>query len=423
MSTIKKTILIILFILIITLLGFLLYFFFFKQAPLTTAPITTETNIFKTGLPETREGAPKEIVEIDTKTGLPITQKIEEITPVNPEIPITYKVSPIATGGETQITSLPIENVQELTLDSNGSNLLYYQKDSGEFYRLSPDGEIKTLLTKDTYPNVEKIYWSPKKDKAILNFPDNAKIVYDFNQKKQYALPKNWNDFSFAPQGDSIAFKTTSSNPDKRWLSIANSDGTEYKAIEPMGENNNKVEVNWSPNQQVIALYSESIGIDQQEVYFVGQNKENFLSMIVEGQDFRSKWSPKGDKLLYSIYNAVTNNNPTLWIADAEGENIGKNRISIGLQTWADKCIFSSDNETVYCAVPRNLPEGSGFYPELANESPSDFYKIDTRTGQNYLLASPANTDYIIDQIILSGDEKYLYFTDKEKGLRKIQLK
>jgi len=422
--SIRKILLIILFILVIIFFGFLLYFYFFKSAPPLFIEPSEKVETLESGLPKIREGvSPKKIVEIDSETGLPIEKEAKDIVPVTPESPIMYKISPIAVGSETQVISLPVKNVQAMTLDSNGSNLLYYQKNTGEFYKLSPDGEIKTLLTKDTYPDVEKIYWSPRKDKAILNFPDNSKIIYDFEKQKQYSLPKYWDDFSFAPQGESIAFKTTSGNPEKRWLSIANSDGTGFKAIEPMGENDNKVEVNWSPNQQVLALYSESIGIDKQEVYFIGQNGENFLSMIVEGQDFKSKWSPQGDKLLYSVYSNDINNNPTLWIADAEGENIGKNRISIGLQTWADRCVFSSSKEIVYCSVPRDLPDGSGFYPELADESPSDFYKIDTKTGQNYLLAVPSGADYIIDQIALSGDEKYLYFTDKEKELHKIQLK
>ncbi|MBI4652640.1 hypothetical protein HY750_00060 [Candidatus Kuenenbacteria bacterium] len=418
----KKIFFIVLLILVVIFFGFLLYFFFFKPAPPTPIPPSGEVEIPTTGLPKIGPGG-KKIIEIDTETGLPITKKIEEIKPVTPEAPITYKVSPIAVGVETQITSLPIRDVQEITLNSDGSNLLYYQKDTGKFYKISPDGKIKTLLTEDVYPEAKKIYWSSVKNKAILSFPDDSKILYDFNQKKQYSLPKYWDDFSFAPQGESIAFKTTSNNPEKRWLSIANPDGTGFKAIEPMGENDHKVEVNWSPNQQVIALYAESIGLDKQEVYFIGQQGENFKSMIVEGQDFKSQWSPKGDKLLYSVYNDAANNNPTLWVADAQGEDIGKNRISIGLQTWADKCIFSSDNETAYCAVPRNLPAGSGFYPELADKSPSDFYKINVKTGQNYLLAIPSGANYVIDQVVLSGDEKNLYFTDKEKNLHKIQLK
>ncbi|MEK9130401.1 MAG: hypothetical protein AAB526_03350 [Patescibacteria group bacterium] len=424
LSNNKKILFIILFILAIFFFCFLLYSSFFKPAPPASieAPIIEPKDSIEK-LPEIGEGAGKKIIEIDAETGLPIEKKIENIIPVTPETPITYQVSPLATGGKTQIYSLPVQNVQNVTLNSSDSSLLYYQKNTGEFYKLSPDGKIKTLLTKDVYPDVKKVSWSPRKDKAILEFPDGSKIVYNFSQNKQYSLPKNWNDFSFAPQGDSIAFKTTSNNPDKRWLSIANADGTGYKGIEPMGENDSKVEVNWSPSQQVVALYAESVGIDQQEVYFIGQNGENFLSMMVEGQDFKSKWSPKGDKLLYSVYSDDANNNPTLWIVNAEGESIGKNRIFVGLQTWSNKCIFSSDSKNIYCAVPRNLPTGSGFYPELADESPDDFYKIDAETGQKKLLAIPFGADYSVDQVTLSEDEKYLFFTDKNMELHKIQLK
>jgi len=76
----------------------------------------------------------------------------------------------------------------------------------------------------------------------------------------------------------------------------------------------------------------------------------------------------------------------------------------------------NSNISNLHCDANGNIWVGFDF-------DQNGIYKIDTKTGQNYLLAVPSGADYIIDQIALSGDEKYLYFTDKEKELHKIQLK
>ncbi len=72
--------------------------------------------------------------------------------------------------------------------------------------------------------------------------------------------------------------------------------------------------------------------------------------MVVEGRDFREKWSPTGQKMLYSVYSIRSNFKPELWIVNAEGNNIGTGRKLLNLSTWADKCTFA-DDRFVYCAV------------------------------------------------------------------------
>lgn len=404
----KKIVLITLFIIIACGLGFGSYYLFFKPTP-----PKPETMAEKPAAP----GILPPIIEAPPKPSAPPVE-----TPVaKPVLPF---VSEIAVGGETKVSSVVKDAIEEPVFNEATGEIFYYNRDKQEFYKVDADGRRELLLEKKFY-QVEKIIWSPKKDKAILEYPDGNKIFYDFKENKQATLGKNWSDFSFSPSGNEIILKIDSENPENRWLAKANADGTGLKIIEPLGKNGDKVQAAWSPNNQIIAFSAtgDPMGFDRQEILFIGLNGENFRSTIVEGRGFKGKWSPKGDKIIYNVWNADAGYRPTLWSVEAEGENIGKNRIELELNTWADKCAFSSDNQTIYCAVPRDLPEGAGLMPE-AVESEDDFYKIDLVTGAKIFLAKPSEGKYNAANIFLSPGEDFIYFTDKNSGqLYKIQLK
>jgi len=209
-------------------------------------------------------------------------------------------------------------------------------------------------------------------------------------------------------------------DPDNRWLAIANDDGSKARAIEPLGGKDATVYPSWSPNNQTIAMYTEGIDFDRQEVFFVGLNNENFKSAVIEGRGFQPKWQPEGNKLLYSVYSSTTDMKPNLWVVNARGESIGSGRKNLNVATWANKCAFANNNE-IYCAVPEYLEEGAGLLPELAANTKDNLYKIDIRTGMKKLVAVPDGS-YNMSDVIVSGN--YLYFTDKTtKKLYTIKLR
>jgi len=405
----KKLFLAVGFVLIIFILGYLLYVLFFKptiQEPIVTEPTATVT---PTGLPIAPVG-PGQIVAPPTDVGLP-EEKIEpEISP-----------SQTAQGGLTQTTQLNQVASHGAILASNGSDVQYYNKNDGKFYRVTKDGQI-TSLTDKIFHHVETITWSPSKNKAILEYPDGANIVYNFTTNKQITLPAHWKDFNFSPNGERIVMKSMGLDPGNRWLAIVNEDGSKARRIESLGEKDATVYPSWSPNNQIIAMYTEGVDFDRQEVFFVGLNNENFKSTIIEGRGFQPRWSSKGDTLCYSVYSSRNDLKPSLWIVNAQGESIGSGRKNLKLETWADKCVFAN-NTDLYCAVPKKLEEGAGLFPELAKNTSDRLYKINTRTGLKKLLAVP-DKNYNMSNLNISNDGSSLYFTDEITGrLHKIKLK
>lgn len=384
-------------------IAFGLYTLFFKEVP--------------------EEGEVVNVNEEGPVGGLTPSEGVEPTTPTTPTGPVGLPpgVSPIADGGVTVVTPVaPVPTVGASM--SAGGTLNYYNRNDGKFYRVNADG-TSTSLSNKTFFNVSNAKFDPTGNKAILEYPDGANVIYDFAKAQQITLPKHWEGFDFNPTGTQIVAKSVGIDPDARFLVVAGSDGSGARAVQELGVNQDKVQVAWSPNNEVIATATtgRKFGVDRQEVYLLGQNQENFKSMIVEGLDFRPKWAPGGEQLMYSVAGSLSDWKPQLWIVDAQGDNIGRNRRSISVNTWADKCTFA-DRNTMYCAVPDELPRGAGLQPAIADNTPDTLYRINLTTGLQTRIAVPEG-QHTISEIMLTPDQKTLYFTDKGTGvLNKIQL-
>lgn len=414
----KKFFLIITFFAVVFLCGYFIWNLFFKSSNIVALPVETPGEI--NGLPSAGIGENQGGEEQTGPDGLPITVIPEKNISQGIGALDSTKPSQVAIGGLTKTDLVNESPSLDPTLNNSGQ-VQFYDKGEGKFYKLNPDG-TKTSLSDKVFHSVKDVTWSPDANKAVLEYPDGTKTLYNFDTQKQVTLPSHWKDFSFSPESDKLISKSIGLDPDNRWLVISNDDGSKATALEEIGTQDKTVYPSWSPNNQIVAMYTEGVDFNRQEVFFVGLNGENFKSTIIEGRGFQSQWSETGDKLLYSVYNSDDNLNPRLWIVDASGDTISQNRTKLDLQTWADKCTFASDTE-VYCAVPNNLEKGAGLYPQLADKTDDSLYKIDLKTGSQKLIAVPDGS-YNISQIMVPDDQKYLYFTDKFSGsIYKVQLR
>lgn len=404
----KRIILIILLLAVAGLIAYALYYFFFKAAPAAIVTPPPATPALGGKLPPAGERVPGTGVTPGQPAGALVPAGVISGQPA----PTIYRPEPV-----TQINT---DNALYPSL--NNDILRYHNANDGKFYKVTADGTIKQMSDHVFY-GVTGVTWAKNNDKAILEYPDNSKIVYNFEQQKQIAsLPKHWQEFSWSNDGYQIAAKSIGLSPENRWLVVTKDDGTETKLVEPMGENADKVTINWSPSRQTVAFSQtgEPLGVDRSEILFIGLNNENFKSTIVEGRDFVPRWSPSGQRLLYSVDSGRSNFNPELWIVDSYGDNIGNNRKNLQINTWANKCAFAGE-ATLYCAVPRDLPAGSGMNPELAAGVYDNLYKIDLTTG--YKTPINLGTNYTINNISYNATEKKLFFTDaSQSGVFEVNL-
>lgn len=398
---IRRIILIILFVLFVVAAVVAIYFVFFKS-PATPGPNANQ-NVNGGTLPSTDVNVNRPTV---TNTVIPVSNTNGGgVTNVN--------ASDVADGGVTKVNTLISSNAQDATLTMSGDTLRFYDPSNGTFYETNQDGSNKHQLASQLFPNAENITWSADANKAVIEFPDNSTIVYDFNSQKQYTLPKDTEDYSFDPTGNQLAYKYVPDNVEERYIVTSNLDGSGIKFVEPIGDQAANVQVDWSPRGDVVATYRKSVNATSQEVIFIGQNKENFKSATTEGRGFTAAYSPSGDQMIYSVYSASTNYNPELYIMNATGDSIGSGRTKLDLQTWPDKCAFSGS--AIYCAEPSFLSPGSGLYPEQASSSYDRFYVVNPQTGTTELLADP-NIPVSATNLYVSSDGRRLFFTNTKTG-------
>lgn len=405
----KKIALIVGLLLVAILIGYGLYYFFRKtpigQSIFGPTPPPTST----IGLPDTRprtstgpdngQTTPTSTIGLPTDLGTP---------------PITYYQPRAVTQISSDLATFPSV--------SDAGAMRYYNASDGKFYRVNADGSIREM-TDQIFYNAQNVTWAKTKDKAVIELPDRNKIVYNFDTKKQTTLPQHWEDFSFSADSSQLAAKSIALSPENRWLVTTNDDGSQTKLVEHLGDYADRVNVDWSPSRQVVAFSQtgEPLGMDRREVLLLGTQGENFKSVIIEGLDFMPQWSPTGKKLLYSVDSARTQFKPELWVVNAFGDDIGSNRTSLKLNTWANKCTFGDDT-TLFCAVPRDLPEGAGISPEIANGSSDDMFKIDLKSGTRTPI-SLGDSEYRVKNLSYDRAKNSLFFTDNSQaGVFEVKL-
>lgn len=398
----------------IIVIALAMYVVFFAEAPRVTTQDSSGSSAEQSSgsFPSSLEGTPGTEGGIGTTNGGALPE-----------------AAAVADGGITQTIALTTGPVQNTTLSADGNKINFYNEEDGYFYTIDKDGNI-VKLSNQTFPNVQSVEWNRDAEKAVMVFPDDSKIVYNFQTQTQVTLPKHWEDVEFSPTSDNLIAKSLALDPNNRWLVVSNDNGSNVTSIQALGENADKVEVNWSPNDQVVGFADTSSivgtnatsGFNTKVIYPIGKNQENFKGLVVEGFGFAPSWSPSGKTILYSVYGDYSQGKPLLWLVNGTASSMGENRHSLGINTWVDKCTWSSDT-IAYCAVPQNLPPNAGLQRSLYSTRPDALYKLDLANGRNEVVAIPA-TDTTMTNLSVSTDGSVLYYTDALSGqLKLIKLK
>lgn len=417
---IKKILLIVGFLVLVYLIGLFIWKTFFRGTLTTPSPPEDDYSSSIGQLPISPDGDPW-IIGDDEDGFLDVSPETPPDEQDKEQSVVIEGPSQVAVGGVTKSEVVVGSKTASPALSRDGNSVQFYNQDDGKFYITNNTGDLLPLSDR-VFHNVKDVEWAPNKTKAVIEYPDKTKIIYDFTTNKQVTLPKHWEDFTFSPDSEKLVNKSLGIDPDNRWLVISDSNGAQTRTLEYIGKNDFWVIPEWSPNNQSVGMFTEGVDANRREVFFIGEYGQNMKSTIVEGWGFQPLWAPKGDKLLYSVYSRRDDYKPKIWVVDAYGDNIGANRRSLSVETWADKCTFSSDSE-IYCAVPVQLEKMSGAFPETAMHTPDELYKINIHTGQKTLIATTENNQSM-KSLMVDKDEKTLYFTDQITGqIHKIDLK
>ncbi len=389
------------FLIIGAAIGFALIIYFFFFVPLFGTPTTTTSNTTTTtGTLSSAGNAGTRNISSTSGSGLPTGQSTSTIIQFTP----TTANPSISTA--SNIKTLVADPVQFSSLSSNGQ-VTYYNPNDCKFYSVSGGGQINSLSS-SKFCAVDNVVWAHNSDKAVMQYPDGSNVMYDFSTGKQVILPSHWQNFAFSPNDGQIVFKSIAIDIENRFLAIGDTNGSGLKILESIGGSEGQFQPDWSPNNQMVATFNQSIDMDRSDIFFIGLNNENFKSMTVEGRGFSGIWSPQGDKMAYSVYD-TSSYSPQLWISAANSDNIGGGRQSINLQTWSDKCSFADENK-LFCAVPQSMPYGAGLDRSMVDGIADYLYEIDLITGAQKPINIPTGTT--INKIMAPSAGNYVMYYD-----------
>jgi len=266
--------------------------------------------------------------------------------------------------------------------------------------------------------NLVKVLWSPSKTKAITIFQDNlenvSKYLYDYATNKSSPLNKYLNYISWSPDSKKIAYQYQNDFTDDNNISTSNPDGSKFTIL--LNTRMKNLVVEW-PQGSDIFLMEKPSGLAQSTLYSLNSVSKSLNGVISNVYGFSVKWSPKGEKILYSK-------------TGSKGENIGifttnrngSNEKSAGISTLAEKCTWSQDTRFIYCAIPTNINSAKILPDDFYKGTfigDDRFYKINTETGEktNILEGETLNGPYDATDLFLSPQEDYLMFINKGDGL------
>jgi len=174
--------------------------------------------------------------------------------------------------------------------------------------------------------------------------------------------------------------------------------------------------VEW-PSSGQVAIRTKPSGLAQSIVYTIDLATGDFQKIINETYGLTVLWSPLGDKMLFS----ETDNrgkNLKLKIADFNKSTIQE----LNFVTLPEKCVWSQDNRTVFCAIPKTISSLAAlpddYYKRLVAFA-DDFWRINLDIGEKAEIYIPTDEEamsYDAQQLLLSPLEDYLLFVNKRNG-------
>lgn len=171
----------------------------------------------------------------------------------------------------------------------------------------------------------------------------------------------------------------------------------------------------WSltwPNINTITFQTKAAASVPGYLYFFNPSTRETKKIIGDVPGLTTLTSPDGKMVLFSESNDVGYSSSLL--------DSGKNtKMAISLRALPDKCVWTKNSATIYCAVPNVVPAGT--YPDDWYRGEIRFndslWQIDTATGNTKLLNNPSasliNEEMDAINLFLDPLEKRLFFNNK----------
>lgn len=327
---------------------------------------------------------------------------------------------------ETKISLLSDEAILSPTITAEGNAIKYYSRQTGKVYQLDFDGKNKKTLSDKELIGLVDVTWSPDKTKAITKFtrPNNEVEFFSFDYATQRgtSLKKGVDQIAWNTNSNKIFYKYYDSQTKKRSLNIADPDGSNWGKLADIDYRN--ISIAPIPKTGAVSFWNSPDSYTEtifESIPLIGGERKTIFKGKF-GADYL--WSPDGSYVVLSHSESRSGNKIQLGLINFNGGEY-KN---LGLPTFVSKCTWSSDNVTLYCAMPGGITESAilpNEYLEKKFNTVDTFWKINIKNGEKSRLVDPDKIPDKFDatNLFLNKDESMLFFVNRVDGkLYKINL-
>ncbi len=300
----------------------------------------------------------------------------------------------------------------------------YVLVESGHVYEAEEDTQIVKRISNTTIPRISEAHFADF-DSIIVRYLDpTTDVVRTFSgslvsreevegedegelQKLSGVfLPEDIQDISINKSGEVLYTQKTGAGS---VAIVTDLSGQEKKQIfsSPLSE----WKPDWSRRDNTISLTQYPSYVSHGATQLLNRSTEVVTPFISGRRGLETLLSPDGTQALVSFR---SNDGLSLFVRNQDGRFI-----DTGLNTYAQKCVWSSDNVLAYCAVPNNSisSEAPDLWYQGVETYSDDVWRVQATDGSTREVFSPfseANVTLDIFDIKLSADERYLYFRDKQ---------
>ncbi|MCE9585665.1 hypothetical protein K8Q94_03535 [Candidatus Nomurabacteria bacterium] len=296
----------------------------------------------------------------------------------------------------------------------------YIAKENGNIYQTLASRIDERRFTTTIIPRVHDAYFGNNGDTVVMRYlkSDNKTIeTFVGNLPKEVIggdttsdtsvqgifLPEDITDYSISPDTSKIFYLF---NLNENSIGIS-SDILNNKKSQIFTSAFNEWLTQY-PNDKMVTLTAKPSAFAPGYMYSIDPDKKDFNKILSNINGLTTLTSPNGKMVLYG------NSNMSLNIYST-GTLTSK---TLSMKTLPEKCVWSKNNDFIYCSVPEFLNSGS--YPDDWYQGLVSFtdqiWKIDTVTGSGSLIADLPTIGGDIDGTQLATDEgeNYLYFVNKK---------
>lgn len=288
----------------------------------------------------------------------------------------------------------------------------YVERASGNIYRYQVDARALERITNLTLPGIQEALWASDGSRVFMRFISQNRP----GQMETYSLPANGGEgYVLEPGLSDLVVVGTSSI-----LSVLpSSNGSVGTRATLAGAGAGTAFTSPLRNLRVFASGTGYAAVTKPSAllpgyaFSISKTSGEFTRLAGPLSGLTLSPSPSGAFHLIGYRNGGTLRLALLEMATGE-------QTLLPISTIADKCVWSKDSTTIYCAVPRTI---TGTFPDdwyLGAVQTSDrIWKIDLETRIATLVVDPsllADTDIDAVSLALDDENDVLVFTNRDDG-------